>query len=95
MKPRKSKDLAATLVQKGFRQIDSHHHLFILHVNGIPTGVRTFVSHGSKEYGDSLLAKLKQQMRLQTSAQLNDFFDCPMSEQDYIKHLSDNNILNQ
>ena len=93
MKPRKSKEMATTLRQKGFQQIEGHHHLFILHVNGIPTSVRTFLSHGAKEYGDNLLAKIKLQMHLQTAQNLDNFFDCPMSAEDYLEILRTNAIL--
>ncbi len=89
MKPRKSKELASMLAQKGFRQRESHHHLFVLHVDGKATGIRTFVSHGVKEYGDMLLAKMKQQMHFQSTKQMDDFFDCSMQEADYIRLLSD------
>ncbi len=92
MKPRKTKELYNTLLRKGFYE-DSNkkrHKFLILMVNGKKVNVKTFFSHGNKEYSSSLMSKIKNQLKFETSDQAEDFFDCPMSQEEYIRMLRKN-----
>lgn len=89
MKPRKTRELYNTLLKKGFYEDAnrSSHKFLILMVDGKKVNVKTFLSHGNKEYSSSLMSKIKNQLKFETPDQAEDFFDCPMSEEDYIKIL--------
>lgn len=74
------------LTAKGFRGEQSHHQMFFLYVEGKRTQVRTRISHGKREYGDSLLAQMARQVRLQRR-EFNDLIECPMSGEAYLQLL--------
>ncbi len=82
MKLRKTKEMARVLAQKGFEEYHTHHKKFVLYVNGTPTKIHTYLSHGVKEYSKSLMSAIRQQMNL-SSAEVDEFFDCTMSKDDY------------
>jgi len=82
----KTKELESALVGKGFRQDNTHHRFFWLFDGEKKTSVKTYVSHGVREYGDELLDKVKKQLGL-TKPQLLDLIACPMTEHDYLEHL--------
>lgn len=82
----KRKDLEASLLRKGFRQDSSHHRHFWFYYKGRKTRIKTFTSHGKREYDDWLLSQVKKQLRL-TKSQLMDLIECPMTEDDYTQHL--------
>jgi len=44
--------------------------------------VKTFISHGSKDYGDELLSKLADQLKLSKKELLN-FIDGEMTQEEY------------
>jgi hypothetical protein len=88
MGPRKTKDIKTCLENKGFVPEQRDHSFFFLHINGRKSSVRTKVSHGSKEYGANLLSLVARQLHLST-AQLDDFLDCPLSHEEYVKILKD------
>lgn len=56
------------------------------------TDVKTYLSHGSKDYGDQLLFKLSQQMHL-TKKELLKFIDGEMSQEEYEEILKIKGIL--
>ncbi len=90
MRPRKTKEISRTLLQKGFVRNPAkgdHHEYYVLLAGGQKTHVTTFLSHGSKEYGTELMSKMKRQLGFQTAGQAEDFFDCPMSGRDYLNLL--------
>ena len=81
--------IVKSLLKKASRRkpastIDSF-HIF----EGRETGVRTYISHtpSLKVYGDSLLAKMKHQLRLNSKEDLGDFLNCPMSREQYVEKL--------
>lgn len=95
MKPRKTKDLKKTLKKKGFT-LDpekDHHQFYYLFVDGKKHSVYTYLSHGSKEYGRSLMSQIKKQLKFNESSEAERFFDCPMSKEEYIKLLVDRGII--
>lgn len=84
----KVKDISSALKKKGFVENPSRDHIrYTLYNNGKKTGVFTFISHGLKEYGDNLISSVKKQMRLQSKSEFQDFVNCPMTKEDYIKLL--------
>ncbi len=84
----KVKDISSALKKKGFVENPSCDHIrYTLYNNGKKTGVYTFISHGLKEYGDSLISSVKKQLRLQSKSEFQDFVNCPMTKEDYIKLL--------
>ncbi len=89
MKPRKTKDLQRTLQAKGFALYPekAHHKFYYLVVDGKKTAVKTYFSHGLKEYGDTLMQLIKKQLKFPQTRQAEDFFDCPMSGEEYVSLL--------
>jgi len=79
-----SKKIAAALLRKGFRVADSSHKFYWLYDGEKKTSVHTMISHGRKDYSDSLLAKMKKQLGLDTKAQLLELVQCPLSREDYL-----------
>jgi hypothetical protein len=96
MKARKAKDLQKVLSKKGFvfYPEKNHHQFYYLEINGIKQNVYTYFSHGLSEYGSSLMGILKKQLKFKESSIAEDFFDCPLSKEQYIKMLSDNGSIN-
>lgn len=88
----KVKDIESSLSKKGFQLQSSHHKLYIYHVNGKKTGIRTFISHGKKEYGDVLLSKMKNQLKL-SKEQFEDLIECPLSKEELYEIYSENGDL--
>jgi len=69
---RHSKKIERALKRKGFIRFTTHHdRYFYISLLGEDTDVKTYLSHGSKDYGDQLLFKLSQQMHLTKKNCLN------------------------
>ncbi len=88
--------IESTLPQKGFAEDRASHHRYFHHeYDGKRTGIYTYTSHGSayKTYGDSLLRCMRQQLHLDSIAQLADLVNCPMSREGYNAHLNDKRLL--
>ncbi len=83
----KTKKIMSALLQKGFRQSNTHHMVFWLYDGERQTSVKTRVSHGKSEYDDNLLAQMRKQLGLDTKKQLFDLVECPLSYQDYLELL--------
>jgi len=47
--------------------------------NGCDTGIRTWVSHGTKEISDQLLSRMAEQLNL-SRQQFPDLIDCKLDE---------------
>jgi predicted RNA-binding protein len=92
MKPRKTKDLYNTLLKKGFsaNPEKDHHKYLVLVIDGKKQNINTFFSHGTSEYGSGLMSKIKRQLRFEDTKLAEDFFDCPMSKEEYILMLKRN-----
>lgn len=91
MKVRKVKDLVKTLKKKGFELYPEkdHHKFYYLIVDGKKTSINTYISHGASEYGDTLMQMVKKQLRFQNTRTAEDFFDCPLTMDKYIKILKE------
>ena len=93
MKVRKARDLESVLKKKGFKlnPEKDHHRYFYLEINGEKQHSFTYFSHGLKEYDDNLMKMVKKQLKFGDTKSAEDFFDCPMSGEDYVKMLKGNN----
>lgn len=87
--------IESALAGKGFVREDTHHRYFYHEHKGKRTGVYTYTSHGSKykTYPDALLRSMRNQLRLDTTAQLADLVNCPMSQDAYNEHLRGKGLL--
>ena len=83
MKPRHSREIRAVLPKKGFKKAENDHTYFFLHVDGKKTGVHTKVSHGSLEYGNSLLSLMAKRLCL-TNGQLDKLLGCKIEGPEYV-----------
>jgi hypothetical protein len=71
---------------KGFKMSSTHHDMYWFYVGEKKTSVRTRLSHGVSEYGDSLLGQMARQLHL-TRADLGDLIECPLTEDAYRQKL--------
>lgn len=92
MKVRKVKELHKTLIKKGFEVIPEkkHHNYLVLIVDGKKQNIHTYFSHSIKEYGNTLMTQVKKQLKFNDNQKAEDFFDCPMSYDDYVIMLREN-----
>jgi hypothetical protein len=82
MVTRKTRRIHKSLSTKGFNTSNNDHIWYILYVDGKKTSIRTKISHGKKEYDDSLLGKMAGQLRLSKN-DLLELIDCPLSYEKY------------
>ena len=89
MKPRKTKEIQKVLVKKGFvlDPAKDHHQFYFLQINGIKQHIKTYFSHGKKEYDKFLMGEVKKQLKFKETDKAESFFDCPMSADDYVDML--------
>ncbi len=89
MKPRKTKDIQKVLEKKGFmlEPAKDHHQFYYLVIDGKKQAIKTYFSHSKKEYDKSLMNQIKKQLKFKETEKAEDFFDCPMSEQQYVEML--------
>ena len=83
------RDVESALPKKGFERDDSRqHHIYFNHrYQGKYTGAYTYVSHGMKSIGDSIIKQMKNQLRLNSSHQVADLVNCPISGDEYVQIL--------
>ncbi len=95
MKSRKAKQISQVLQKKGFRLDPSkqHHDFYYLVINDKKQSVYTYLSHGAKDYGNSLMLMIKKQLKFKDNQMAEDFFDCPLSAEGYINRLIKNGDL--
>ena len=76
-------DVEKSLKAKGFRLEEGNHHFFQYYSEaGIKTSVYTKTSHGMKEIGVGLLARMAGDCRLSKKDFLR-LVDCPLSREAY------------
>jgi hypothetical protein len=86
MAPRLARKIKSSLLKKGFKEDNSRHLHFRLHVDGEKTHIFTVISHGAQECSDHLLGIMAKQLKL-SRAELNNLIDCAMSGEAYIETL--------
>jgi len=80
---RPSKKIERILRKKGFIKLSTHHNRYLyITLSGKKPGIKTFISHGSKDYGDKLLSDLADQLKL-TKQELLEFIDGNMTREEY------------
>jgi hypothetical protein len=91
----KARELRSALELKGFSlERKTTDDLFYFYFQGKKTQVHTKISMGrGEEIRSGLLSKIKNQMCLDTNAQLGEFIKCPMTLDSYIQHLQAKGIL--
>jgi predicted RNA binding protein YcfA (HicA-like mRNA interferase family) len=95
MRTRKSKEIISALERKGFElnpDKDSHKFYYLVR-GGKKTTIYTFISHGNKEYDKNLMSIVKRQLKFRENQKMEDFFDCPMTGDDYVRMLEENGEL--
>jgi hypothetical protein len=95
MKPRKSKDIQRVLLKKGFilEPNKDHHQFYYLEIDGVKQNVKTYFSHGKPEYDKFLMGQIKKQLKFIDNKSAEDFFDCPMTSDQYRSMLIKNKVI--
>ena len=90
MPTHKKREIVSSLTKKGFisKKGKSKHIKYTLYVQGKKTGVFTWVRHGLDEYEDRLLNAMRKELHLETSQELEDLIECPMSKEALIALLT-------
>jgi len=90
---RHSKLIERSLKALGFVEELTHHRQFrYFTIDGTPTKAKTFISHGSKDYGDKLLSNVAHQLFL-TKRELLRLIDGEMNRDDYEELLRKKGII--
>lgn len=88
--PFTARDVLRNLKRKGFVEDQSKHHTYLRHYrDGRATGPYTYVSFGARndDLGPNIVRSMKQQLSLETNAQVNNLVECPMTGEDYTELL--------
>jgi len=95
MKARKTKDIVRVLEKKGFvlNPNKDHHNFYYLEIEGKKHNIYTYLSHGISEYNTNLMSRIKKQLSFNDTSLAEDFFDCPMTAEEYVKMLIKNGVL--
>lgn len=92
-----AKEVCRALKKKGFEDRGGRkHRRLVLYVDGKITSVQTQVSRGSEwtlSRRSPVFKQIREQLRLQTNAQLEDLVQCPMSGADYVELLRASGVL--
>ena len=97
--PMSNGDLRGKVIGKirgAFEVVERHSgHLYYDIYYGGKVVVTTYQSNTSpgKDIPDSILGKIKRQLRLNSSQQLHDLKNCPMSAEDYLNLLKSKGII--
>ena len=75
----KNRVVVRRLMKKGFDARMSKHIKLVFRFNGCDTGIRIWVSHGTKEISDQLLSCMAEQLNL-SRQQFLDLIDCKLDE---------------
>ena len=90
----KNKEIRKGLENKGWIVEERTNHIFLEFVyEGRKTGIKTFLSRGTKEYSKYLLSQIKKQLKFSNENELKKYIKCKLSNEDYIKILKTKNII--
>ena len=82
----RTKDIAASLLKKGFQSKNSDHRRFILYVEGKRTEISTKISFGARDIGDYLINRMSIELKLEKD-EFKDLVLCPLTKEKYIQLL--------
>ena len=88
----KTQHIRRALMKKGFLPSQTHHEMYYYAIKGKKTAIRTRISHGAKEYDDSLLGQMAVQLKLEKMEFLS-LIDCSLSGDDYYCKLSNKGLI--
>lgn len=86
MGSKKTREIEEALLSKGFMKEDKKHKMFFLYYGDKRTSIYAMTSHGIKEYGENLLAKMAREIKLNRN-ELDDLIECPLQKDDFIEKL--------
>lgn len=92
MSPRQTRQIRTALLNKGFAEDETHHHVFFLVVNGKRTSIRTYYSQGEKECCDWLQGQMARQLKL-SRKEFDDLINCPLKRETYLELLKERGAL--
>lgn len=92
MKTAKTRDIERSLLKKGFKKDEGDHHYYHLYVDDKKTAIFTKLSHSKNEVDEFILRMMTKQVKLNRQ-QFEDLINCPLSYENYIKILRENNII--
>ena len=83
------RDVESNLPKKGFEKDTSRqHHIYFNHrYNGKYTGAFTYTSHTRKSIGAPIISQMKKELRLNSTQQVVDLVNCPITGEQYVEIL--------
>lgn len=89
--------IESNLPKKGFIEEDATHKYYYHEYKGKRTGAYTYTSRGSnyKTYGDSLIKLMKKYLKLDSSKQVLDLCQCPLSGDEYNTILKNKGLITE
>ena len=88
----KTRDIEYSLPRKGFVRNPSRDIYFSFQFAGKDWGISTYVSHGEREIGDSLIGRMAKQVKL-SKRDFVRLVECPMDHGEYIEKLKKDGFL--
>ena len=86
--PQKVREVKRALKKKGFHEEERDHWYYFFYFNGKKTDIYTKISHGETEIATPFCSAMARQLRLNGS-QFENFVDCDLTSEKYLKHLTD------
>jgi hypothetical protein len=83
----KTKKFQKSLKKKGFVEEKKHHTYYHFIWNGKITNIHTYTGHGERDFDSYLFNKRENQIQIQNKQDMLDFYNCPMSKEDYSNYL--------
>jgi hypothetical protein len=88
----KTRDIDRSLPEKGFAREKGDHVYFSFLYEGKDCGISTYFSHGDREIGDPLIARMAKQLKL-SKRDFVRLVECPMNQSDYVERLRNQSLL--
>ncbi|MDD3999911.1 MAG: type II toxin-antitoxin system HicA family toxin [Bacilli bacterium] len=90
----KPKQLISSLTKKGFQEFEGGNHKKYIFFNGkVKTGIIVEISHDGKDIRKAMSGIIKREMKLDSNNQLQDFYNCPMTKEQYTQILIDKKLI--
>src|SRR5262245_33867465 len=88
-----AKQTKQSLLSKGFRSEEGHHHFFTYYYKGKMVA-RTRMSHNNEDINDYLIAQMRKQCQL-SKDEFIDLINCPLDENGYIASLKKSGVIKE